>query len=113
MKNDDLIPAIIIQADMAEAEASMTHAELRNAMKRHQERMAKYKGWVDPEAIKLRWAEFEKASAAALERGKRMGRELELLPVPDPLPKHMVGQSASAIQAMLRSGWEPEEFFDV
>lgn len=102
-------PAIIIQADFTAAEEAQSAAELRNAMKRHMERMAKYKAWADPEEIAKRWEQHEKDAAAALERGNEMGRRLMLLPVPDPLPKEMVGQAASTIQAMLRNGWRPEQ----
>jgi hypothetical protein len=74
-------------------------------MRRHVDRMAKFKAWVDPEAIKLRREQHEKAAAAALIKV----HDRVLLPVPDPLPPEMRGQSASTIQAMLRNGWKPEK----
>lgn len=87
------------------AAAAQSEAEIKNAIKRHRARMAMYNDWVKPEAIALRWKEHEEAAERAL---KAAGPPRELLPVPDPLPVHMKGQSPSTIQAMLRSGWEPE-----
>ncbi len=71
-------------------------------MLRHMARMARYAAWVTPEAIKERRELFEAEAAAALAHAKTFARDLEVLPVPDPLPKEMQGQSASTIQAMLR-----------
>lgn len=103
-------PAHIIVADIEAAAAAQSEAEVKNAIKRHVERMGHYTEWVKPENIAARWKAHEEQAAAALARAKEMsGRELKLLPVPDPLPKHMQGQSPSTIQAMLRSGWKPDD----
>lgn len=102
---EDNVPGIIFNFDdkMHEAQQAQLMAEIRNQAIRHAAMMAKHREWVKPEEIARRVLEQKKAAAAALERGKLMsGRELELIPVPDPLPKHMKGQSASTIQAMLR-----------
>lgn len=94
---------IIIQVDQyAEAAAEQSAYELRNAMKRHMERMARFAAWVTPEAVKDRREAYEKAAVEALELGKSLARTFEPIPVPDPLPKEMIGQSPSTIQAMLR-----------
>jgi hypothetical protein len=102
-------PAHIMEADIEAAAAAQSHAEIKNAMRRHVDRMGKFTDWVKPEAIAARLKEHEEQAEAALERAKAMVGERKLLPVPDRLPKHMQGQSASTIQAMLRNGWEPEE----
>lgn len=94
---------------MEAAAAAQSESEIKNAIKRHQLRMAEYRAWVEPKAIAERLAKHEAEAAAALARAKLMVGERKLLPVPDPLPKEMVGQSASTIQAMLRSGWKPEK----
>jgi hypothetical protein len=103
-------PAHIMEADIEAAAAAQSQAEIKNAMRRHVDRMGKFTDWVKPEAIAARLKEHEEQAAAALARAIAMiGVPRELLVPPDPLPKHMQGQSASTIQAMLRNGWKPEE----
>lgn len=108
MKDLD-VPAHIQQADMEQAALAQSAAELRNAMKRHMARMAQFNDWVKAENIKNRQERHKEEAAKALARAIEMiGEERKLLPVPDPLPPEMKGQSASTIQAMLRNGWRPE-----
>jgi hypothetical protein len=104
MVKDDLTPGIIVNVDQItqRVQAAQQQAEMQQAQKKHAVKMAKYREWVDPKAIADRVAKHEAEAAAALERGKAMSQAEELLPVPDPLPRHMVGQSPSTIQAMLR-----------
>ncbi len=120
---DDHLPGIIIQDEsmsMAVQEAQLK-ADLKNAAKRHAERMEKYTDWVKPEEIAKRWAKHEEGAAAALALAKSesaAAREALGLPAEDPplpdekdLPKHMRGQSPSTIRAMLRQekGWIVEK----
>lgn len=58
------------------------------------ERLRATKEWSKPENIKQRWEFYVP--------GKKIEPRYELLPVPDPLPQEMMGQSPSTIQAMLR-----------
>ncbi len=102
-------PAHILQDEMSQAAAAQTDAEIQNGIKRFKERMEHYRTWVDPKNIAERWRTYAESSKAALEAGKAAGRNLEPLPVPDPLPAHMKGQSPSTIQAMLRNGWKPDD----
>lgn len=100
-------PAIIIQADvkMMEVQAAQAMAEIRNQARRHATRMAMYFDWVKPENVAARKEKAEKEAAAALELAKAMRESMgieEDMPLPDPLPKHMQGQSLSTIKAMLR-----------
>lgn len=119
--------AIVEKADavLREVRLAQERAEIENAAKRHQERMAKYQAWVQPEAIETRRLEHAAAAAAALEKAQAMSRyarEALGMPLEDPplppeaeLPKEMRGQAASTIRAMLRqkswtydgSGWKP------
>lgn len=103
-------PAHIQDAETEAVAQAQSTAELRNAMRRHMDRMGKFKDWVKPEAIAARLREHEEQAAAALTRAKEMlGQQRPILPVPDPLPSFMKGQSPSTIQAMLRNGWKPED----
>lgn len=108
MRNNTFIPAHIQAADLEAAAAAQSEAEIKNAIKRHMARMAMYTDWVKQENIDARLEAAKKSAAEALERGKEMGRNLELLPVPDPLPDYMKGQAPSTIQSMLRNNWKPE-----
>ncbi len=86
--------------ETSEAGAAQSFHEIINAAKRHMARMAKFAAWVEPDAIKERQEQHAKDLAKGLEIAKE--REKYLLPVPDPLPLEMIGQSPSTIQAMLR-----------
>lgn len=119
--------AIVEKADLIRREIRLAQerAEIENAAKRHQQRMAKYSAWVQPDAIESRRREHEEAAAAALAKGQAMSkhaREALGMPLEDPplppeaeLPKEMRGQAASTVRAMLRqkswtydgSGWKP------
>lgn len=102
---DDLTPAgIIIEFNQIQQdiEQAQSMAEIKNAMKRHAERMELITDWSKPDAITERLAKIAEGAIAALEAGKRAARGLEDIPLPDPLPKHMRGQSLSTIKAMLR-----------
>lgn len=87
-------------------------SEIDNAAKRHQERMAKYAAWSEPQAIEERRIAHMEAAEAALAKGRAMSqhaREALGMPLEDPplppeadLPKEMRGQSVSTIRAMLR-----------
>lgn len=104
MKDFD-IPAHIQIAGFEEAAQAQSMAEIRNAIKRHQERMAHYTEWVRAKNIMERLERHEKEAAAALAAA---GPKRSVIPLPDPLPECMKGQPASTIQAMLRNGWRPE-----
>lgn len=66
--------------------------------------------WSKPENIVARIRKFEEEAHACLEKANFMSKHLreylglpdEDPPLPDPLPKDMVGQSSSTIRAMLR-----------
>lgn len=107
MKND--LVGIYHQFDeqMREVEKAQDAAALKNEAIRHSERMRFFEDWIKPEAIQERKTMHEELAAISLENAKKMieqmgFKERELLPVPDPLPKRMQGQSPSTIQAMLR-----------
>lgn len=88
-------------------------AEIKNAAVRHQERMAKYKAWVDPDAIaerKERHALEAKAafSSTRAALGLTGDEVLKPLPAEKDLPPHMRGQSESTVRAWMKSQWTPE-----
>ncbi len=91
---------------MAKVQAAQELAAIKNAAIRHEERMAKYRAWVTPEAIAERKKRHEEEAAAALEQGMAMRRAAGLPdedePIPEVLPTYMKGQSPSTIRAMLR-----------
>lgn len=123
----ELPPAIVEKADalMREVRLAQERAEIENAARRHQKRMASYHEWARPENVEARRVEHEAAAKAALEKAQTMSRHarealgmpLEDPPLPpkDQLPKEMCGQSPSTIRAMLRHqswtydgrGWKP------
>lgn len=110
MKNENPIGIIFqMECDMQAAETDMALAEAKNAARRHAHRMQMYADWVKPEAIEERRREHEAAAEAALMLGLQAARVQEDIPIPYPLPKHMVGQSLSTIRAMLRNGMAKEE----
>lgn len=96
--------AIIQEADsMArKVQEAQEMAAIKNAAKRHAERMAKYRAWVDPEAIARRREQHEREAAAALAATKAALGTTEEEPIPDDLPPHMRGQSPSTIRKMLK-----------
>ncbi len=121
-------PAPIVEkADMLRREIRLAQerAEIENAAKRHQHKMAQYQAWSEPEAVNQRRIAHEEAAAAALAKAQAMSkhaREALGMPLEDPplppeaeLPKEMRGQAPSTIRAMLRqknwtydgSGWKP------
>lgn len=100
MRDSEFTPAHILVDEASDAAAAQSMSEIKNAMKRHMARMAKFAAWVEPDAIKAR----QEQHAKDVERGLEIAKERAkyLLPVPDPLPLEMIGQSPSTIQAMLR-----------
>lgn len=113
MKNDDYIPSIIEQADAMtlKVQEAQSLAEIKNAARRHAERMAFFKAWVHPKAIAERKERHERDAFAALAMAHEMSSQArkalgldEDPPLPDAkdLPPHMRGQSPSTIRAMLR-----------
>lgn len=101
---------IIMQIDskMLEVQAAQDMAGILDVAKRKQQKLNEIKAWSDPEAVAARYKKHEEDAAAALERGKLMANEYEDIPIPDPLPKEMRGQSLSTIRAMLRQRMKPE-----
>lgn len=66
--------------------------------------------WVKPENIAKRKEENEKAAKESLAFLRGVLGVRDELPVPDPLPLHMRGQSSSTIQAMLRHEKNKDSF---
>lgn len=95
---------IVIQADALslEVQKGQRLAEAKNAAKRHAERQAAYDAWKDPEEMAKRKAASDEAAAASLAYLNSMLEPEEEIPIPDPLPPEMVGQSPSTIKKMLK-----------
>ena len=104
------LSSILIGVDQIslEVQQAQTEAELKNAIKRHQERMAKYEAWIDPKEMAERKLRLEKESAESLERLKDAGMVEPETIIPDELPDYLKGQSPSFIRAAIRNGWTPE-----
>lgn len=101
--------AIVMQHDdkLAAVEKAQDAAEVRNQIKRHQERMTRYTQWSNPKTVeKHRRRNLWKSKIAlqdTREKLKNMGVEVDMqIPIPDPLPKRFKGQQPSTIRAMLR-----------
>lgn len=104
--------AYIEPADMGKIAASIAQVEasIMNKARYDAEKMRKFKEWVLPEEIAKRLAIWQVEAEEAKQKGielKKAIREAQGLPLddpelPDPLPKHMQGQSESTIRAMLR-----------
>jgi len=88
--------------DLEESRAYQDWFEVINAARRHAERMAAYKAWSSPEAMEARRVIEQEAADKALAAGKELARDLEEIPIPDPLPTYLWGQPKSTIQAFLR-----------
>lgn len=104
--------AYIEPADMGKIAANIAQVEasIMNKARYDAEKMRKFKEWVLPEEIAKRLAIWQIEAEEAKQKGielKKAIREAQGLPLddpelPDPLPKHMQGQSESTIRAMLR-----------
>lgn len=106
----DFVQPAFAEIEMDEDIAAWDAQRKADEEDRAKRRKAFYAEWVRPENIAARYAQYEADKEAALEAGKKLrerirtelGLPLEDLPVPDPLPDRMKGQSPATIQMMLR-----------